>query len=127
MAERGSRLDTEYAFGVRSFLGTMLIIETSAFTRRVQALLRDEEYRLLQVHLAARPDAGAVIKGSGGLRKLRWSVGAQGKRGGVRVIYYWSKPRDRVLMLLIYSKSERDDLTADQLKILRRLVEAEYR
>jgi hypothetical protein len=127
VAERGSKLDTGYAFGVQSFLATMLIIETSAFTRRVQALLRDEEYRLLQARLAAQPDAGAVIKGSGGLRKLRWSVGAQGKRGGVRVIYYWSKPRYRVLMLLIYSKSERDDLTADQLKVLRRLVEAEYR
>lgn len=104
----------------------MLIVETSVFTRRVKTLLRDEEYRLLQLHLAGQPDAGAVIKGTGGLRKVRWSVGARGKRGGVRVIYYWSEPLDRMLMLLIYAKSERDDLTPGQLKILRKIVEAEY-
>ena len=104
----------------------MLIVETSIFTRRVQALLQDDEYRLLQLYLAGQPDAGAVIKGTGGLRKVRWSVGARGKRGGVRAIYYWSKPLDRILMLMIYPKSERDDLTPDQLRILRKVVEAEY-
>jgi hypothetical protein len=105
----------------------MEIIETSIFTRRVRELLRDEDYRLLQLHLAAQPDAGAIIKGSGGLRKVRWALGARGKRGGVRLIYYWSKEEDRLLMLLIYAKSERDDLTAAQLKVLRTLVEGEYR
>lgn len=104
----------------------MLIVETSVFTRRLQVLLEEDEYRLLQLHLAGRPDAGAVIKGSGGLRKIRWSVGARGKRGGVRVIYYWSKPLDRILMLLIYTKSERDDLTPGERRILRQIVEAEY-
>lgn len=106
--------------------GPMLIIETSVFTRRVQALLQDEEYRLLQLHLAGQPNAGAVIQGTGGLRKVRWSVGARGKRGGVRVIYHWSKPLDRILMLLIYSKAERDDLTRAQIGILRKIVEEEY-
>lgn len=104
----------------------MLIVETSVFTRQVQALLRDEEYRLLQLHLAGQPDAGAVIRGTGGLRKVRWSVGARGKRGGVRMIYYRSAGLDRILMLLIYSKSEREDLTPEQLRILRRIVEVEY-
>lgn len=104
----------------------MLIVETSIFTRRLRALLGDEEYRLLQLHLAGQPEAGAVIKGTGGLRKARWSVGARGKRGGVRVIYYWSKSLDQILMLLIYSKTERDDLTPGQLRILRKIVEAEY-
>lgn len=104
----------------------MLIVETSVFTRQVGALLRDEEYRLLQVHLAARPEAGTVIKGTGGLRKIRWAVGAHGKRGGVRLIYYWAKPDSRILLLLIYSKSKREDLTRDQLRILRKIVEEEY-
>lgn len=104
----------------------MLIVETYVFTRQVRALLKDEEYRLLQLHLAGQPRTGAVIKGSGGLRKIRWSVGARGKRGGVRVIYYWSKSLDRILMLLIYSKSEQEDLTLAQLKILRKVVEEEY-
>lgn len=104
----------------------MLIVETAIFTRQVQALLQDEEHRLLQLHLAGKPNAGSVIRGGGGLRKVRWSVGARGKRGGVRVIYYWSKALDRILMLLIYSKAERDDLTPAQLRMLRKIVEAEY-
>jgi hypothetical protein len=67
----------------------MIIIETSFFSRRLQDHLNDDEYRPLQTVLAAAPDTGVVIPGSGGLRKIRWSHGGQGKRGGVRVIYYW--------------------------------------
>ncbi len=104
----------------------MVIVETSVFTRRVQALLPDDDYRQLQVALAHRPQAGAVIPGSGGLRKIRWSTHERGKRGGVRVIYYWAVKQERVLMLMIYGKNERTDLTADQLKTLRQIVEAEY-
>lgn len=104
----------------------MVIIETSIFTRQVRDLLSDEEYRELQIALVKRPDAGSTIKGSGGLRKVRWAGKGRGKRGGVRVIYYWAVTPDPLLMLLIYSKSERDDLTLDQLKTLRRIVEQEY-
>ena len=104
----------------------MLIIETTVFTRQVAALLGDEEYRLLQLYLVQRPDAGSLIKGSAGLRKARWSVGPRGKRGGVRVIYYWAPRLGRLLMLLMYAKSERQDLTPAQLRILRRLIEEEY-
>ena len=64
----------------------MEIIETSIFTRRVSELLSNEAYRELQSELVIRPAAGAVIAGSGGLRKLRWAGSGRGKRGGVRVI-----------------------------------------
>ena len=104
----------------------MVIVETSVFTRQVQKLLSDEEYRQLQLGLASRPSLGAVIKGSGGLRKARWGASGQGKRGGVRVIYYWAVEQDRLLMLLIYPKSVRDDLTPSELRMLRQIVEAEY-
>jgi len=104
----------------------MVIVETSIFTRQVQALLTDEEYRRLQLSLVARPDLGAVIPGSGGLRKVRWVVQGRGKRGGVRVIYYWAVSQDRILMLLIYAKNEQDDLTPEQLRVLRRIVREEY-
>lgn len=70
---------------------------------------------------------GAVMVGSGGLRKVRWAAQGRGKRGGVRVIYYWAVEQERLLMLLIYPKSERDDLTREQLKILQKIVEEEYR
>jgi len=104
----------------------MVIIETSVFTRQVPELLSDEEYRALQTALANRPNAGAVIIGSGGLRKLRWATKGKGKRGGSRVIYYWAVSQEQILMLLIYSKSEQEDLRRDQLKTLKRVVEEEY-
>ncbi len=76
----------------------MVIVETSTFTRRVQELLSDEDYRKLQTVLINRPNTGAIIPGSGGLRKVRWALSGRGKRGGVRVIYYWAVRRGRVPM-----------------------------
>lgn len=105
----------------------MVFIETKAFTARVRRLLTDESYRELQQHLAEAPDAGPVIPGAGGLRKIRWSAGGRGKRGGVRVIYYWNSPTATILMLFVFAKNERDDLSADQRAALRRVVESEYR
>lgn len=104
----------------------MVIVETSIFTRRVERLLTDDEYQQLQIALVQRPGMGQVIVGSGGLRKVRWRVRGKGKRGGVRVIYYWAVAQDRLLMLLIYAKSEQEDLSPDQLKILKQIVEEEY-
>ena len=103
----------------------MVIIETSIFTRQVQEWLTDEEYRLLQIALVKRPDWGAIIRGTGGLRKLRWNLSGKGKRGGTCVIYYWAVSQDQILMLFIYPKQERGDLTPAQLKILRQIVEKE--
>jgi mRNA-degrading endonuclease RelE of RelBE toxin-antitoxin system len=65
--------------------------------------------------------------GSGGLRKIRWAESGKGKSGGVRIIYYWLKSKKIILMLLIYSKNERDDLTNEQLKILKSLVQKEFK
>jgi hypothetical protein len=96
------------------------------FTRQVQALLSDDEYRSLQMALVQRPDMGVIIPGSGGLRKQRWSMSGRGKRGGARTIYYWAVSQDQILMLLIYAKSEQENLTPEQIKVLRRIVEEEY-
>ncbi len=105
----------------------MLIIETPIFTHRIYQFISDNEYRLLQRQLIAKPDFGKVIVGSGGLRKIRWSIGERGKRGGIRVIYYWSPARDTVLMLFVYSKNEQDNLTSAQLRKLKSVVDEEYR
>ncbi len=104
----------------------MIIIETSVFTRQVQKLLSDEEYRHLQIELSNRPNMGVIIPGSGGLRKVRWGLRGRGKRGGVRVIYYWAVEQNRLLMLLIYPKNVRDDLSPAQLKMLKQIVKEEY-
>jgi|SRR3990172_12493835 len=105
----------------------MVIKETSVFTRQVGDLLDHESYRLLQLRLVADPEAGQRIPGTGGLRKIRWQGSGRGKRGGVRVIYYWAARDAVVLMLLMYGKNDRDDLTAAQKKVLAALVREEFK
>ena len=99
----------------------MEFIETPIFTREIKKLLPDEEYHRLQIALLIRPDAGDLIQGGGGLRKLRWVVPGGGKRGGLRLIYYVDLP-DKIYLLFPYKKAARDDLTPSQLKELRKLV-----
>ena len=99
----------------------MIFIETSIFTKQIQRLLPDESYRMLQSTLMLRPDAGILIRGGGGLRKIRWNLPGSGKRGALRVIYYWSPP-DIIFMLFPYRKNEQEDLTTDQLKLLGGMV-----
>ena len=77
----------------------MVFVEFPNFTKRVTELLDDKDYRRLQAALIAEPELGDLVRGTGGLRKARWSAKGRGKRGGVRVIYYWITRRDRVLML----------------------------
>lgn len=101
----------------------MRFVETSVFTRQAVALLDDDALRALQAALVERPDLGAVIPGGGGVRKVRWAGSGRGKRGGVRVIYYWFASEAVIFCLLCYAKNERDDLSRAQLAALRALVE----
>ncbi len=100
----------------------MELIETSVFTRQVEATLSDDEYRALQLELIVRPDAGPVIPGSGGLRKMRWGLSGRGKRGGIRVIYYWRTTAGQIFLLFMYPKNVRSDLSLSELRTLRKLV-----
>jgi hypothetical protein len=104
----------------------MVIVETKVFTRRIRELLDDETYRALQTYLVRRPSAGAVIPSTGGLRKLRWAGSGRGTRGGIRIIYYWHLASSRLLMLFAFAKNERTDLTEDQKRSLRKILESEY-
>ena len=70
------------------YINYMKFIESPVFTKTVRALLEDDEYRSLQIALLFRPEQGAVIPGSGGLRKIRWGAKAKGKRGGLRIIFH---------------------------------------
>jgi mRNA-degrading endonuclease RelE of RelBE toxin-antitoxin system len=101
----------------------MQIIETSIFTRRVAALLSEDEYRALQTALVENAAAGALIVGTGGARKVRWAPRGRGKSGGVRVIYYWANNDGIILMLMIYPKNEQDTLTDSQKRALRDVIE----
>ncbi|QEP43821.1 hypothetical protein D5085_12210 [Ectothiorhodospiraceae bacterium BW-2] len=105
----------------------MIIFETTVFTKIIHSLMPDDEYRLLQNHIIESPDTGELIKGSGGLRKVHWKLQGRGKRGGVRVIYYWAINDDQIFMLYEYPKSEQENLTHEQLSALKKLVESEFR
>jgi mRNA-degrading endonuclease RelE of RelBE toxin-antitoxin system len=101
----------------------MVFIETSVFTKAVDALLSQEEFCALQNELLVDPESGALIRASGGIRKLRFGLSGRGKRGGVRVIYYLRSNAGEIYLILIYPKNEKDDLSANELKVLRAYVE----
>jgi len=89
----------------------------------VKQLLTDESYAHLQLHLAEYPFAGDLIRGTGGLRKVRWASGDKGKSGGVRVIYFHVVADAQIRMILIYRKGIKDDLTPKEKTVLRKLNE----
>jgi mRNA-degrading endonuclease RelE of RelBE toxin-antitoxin system len=101
----------------------LVFVEASHFSKHLPHYLADEEYRLLQKFLAERPDAGAIIRGAAGIRKARWAARGKGKSGGVRVIYYWQRAEERIHLLLIYGKGEQADLTAQDLRRVKELLE----
>jgi mRNA-degrading endonuclease RelE of RelBE toxin-antitoxin system len=105
----------------------MKIIETPIFTKRVLDILSEEEYRLFQIELLEKPEAGRIIQGSSGIRKIRWSGSGRGKRGGSRILYYWYSRNELLLLLFIFKKNEKDDLTKNQIKTLKLIVESEYK
>lgn len=101
----------------------MIFIETAIFSKQLSSHLYDEEYRELQNFLIEQPDAGKLIQGTGGLRKLRWSSGSKGKRGGIRIIYYWQIKEHQIYLMTLYAKNEMEDLSSEDKKALRRLLE----
>ena len=101
---------------------SMKFIETTVFTKQIKSLTDDSKYRLLQNEIILNPFAGDIIHGSGGIQKIRCSTGRKGKSGGIRVLYYWIKGNDTILMLLAYSKSDTENFTKSQIKILKKLV-----
>ena len=98
-------------------------IETGLFTRLVQEYLSDDEYSRLQHQLMRDPEAGAVVRGSGGVRKLRWAAVGRGKRGGYRVIYFVRRTSGVIWMLTIYPKNVADAIPAHVLKQIREEIE----
>ncbi|MCX7546298.1 type II toxin-antitoxin system RelE/ParE family toxin [Marinicella gelatinilytica] len=101
----------------------MVFIETPIFTRQIQSLMNDDMYGELQKALIFKPDTGDLIKGSGGLRKVRWKLKGTGKSGGVRVIYYWYTSAEQIYMIFAYPKSKQDNLTAEQLAALKAVMQ----
>ena len=111
-----SRTSAPYNVGVLTF------VETKLFTRLVHDYLSDDEYGRLQQALIVSPEAGRLVRGSGGVRKLRWGVEGRGKSGGVRVIYY-SRPKEgQIWMLTIYAKNEEQSIPGHVLREIKREI-----
>lgn len=98
-------------------------IETKLFSRLLGDYLTDEQYAELQAALVEAPDRGALVPGSGGVRKLRWSQPGRGKRGGVRVIYYAKTHEGVIWMLTIYAKNEEQTVPAHILRKIREEID----
>ncbi len=103
----------------------LAFIETKLFTRLVEEFLSDDEYRELQLYLLDLPEAGAVIPGSGGVRKLRWKATGRGKRGGYRTIYFVRSFDEKIWLLTMYVKNEQDNISAKMLNAIRKEIEDE--
>ena len=106
-----------------------LFIELPAFARRRADYLDDAAFSALQSALMANPEAGDVIEGTGGLRKLRFADPRRGKgrRGGLRIIYYWWVAGLQFWLFTLYDKNEMKDLTSDQRKALKAMIKAELK
>ena len=102
-------------------------VELPPFERTRKEYMDDDTYRLLQLELMENLIAGAVIEGTGGLRKLRQADPrrGKGKRGGLRVIYYWWSGGDQFWLFTVYDKDQADDLTPSQRKVLKQLLKNE--
>ena len=105
----------------------MEIIEAAPFTRHLHDYLDDEQYQALQTKLVNNPEGGDVMPGTGGFRKMRWSDPGRGKgrRGGLRVIYYYFKADDQIWLMTLYGKNEAVDLSAAEKKALKTAIERE--
>jgi len=98
-------------------------IETPFFTKALSHYLEDDEYARLQNYLNEQPEAGVIVPGSGGVRKLRWGSEGRGKRGGLRVIYYLRSARGELWMLTIYGKNVREDIPARTLRQMKENID----
>lgn len=100
----------------------MTVVETPFFLRKVSSLLVEEERSELAIFLGMNPESGDIIPETGGVRKLRWAVSGRGKRGGVRVIYYYHDEKLPLFLLTVYAKNQKADLTKAERNEWKKLI-----
>jgi hypothetical protein len=98
------------------------VVETRPFQQRVVGRLSDEERLAFIAYIAAHPEAGGIVPATGGVRKVRWGVDSRGKRGGVRVMYYYHNEAMPIFLLDVFAKNEKDDMTPAEKKVMRQLI-----
>ena len=100
----------------------MTVVETLRFLRDADGILADREREELVRYLGTNPEAGALMPGTGGVRKLRWQRSGMGKRGGSRIIYYFHGERWPLFLLAAYGKNERENLTQAERNAMKKLI-----
>ena len=94
----------------------------SGFSAIREEYFTDVEFHLLQLFLTGNPGAGSIVRGSGGVRKLRWGTERRGKRGGLRIIYYWIASDNQIYLITVYRKTDVSDLSRTAIKQIRKLI-----
>ena len=103
----------------------LTFIETRLFTRLADDYLGEEGLRAFQEHLLGQPESGDLIRGSGGVRKVRWALPGRGKSGGIRVIYYLKSQQGQIWLLTLYAKNVRDSIPASVLRKIKGEIDGE--
>lgn len=99
------------------------VIETPAYSNKVNEILTDDERDAFAVFIAANPTAGSVVRGSGGVRKVRWAQKGGGKSGGARVIYFNRLANGEIWLLTVYAKGDRSTIPAHELKLIKKAID----
>ena len=102
----------------------LTVVETRAFISAAKECMTDAERFEAITMIADNPECGDLIPGGGGIRKVRFAIGGQGKSGGVRIIYYWQRAASHIYLITVYAKNEMADLTPAEIVAIKRMVEA---
>ena len=102
------------------------VIETPVYSRKAERILSEEERDAFAVYISGNPNAGVIVRGSGGIRKVRWAFQGSGKRGGVRVIYFNQLEKGEIWLLTLYAKSERSSIPPAELRALKEEIDRDW-
>lgn len=107
----------------RTFSSVYTVIETPVYSGKVTRILTEDEREAFAVFIAQNPRAGPIVRGSGGVRKVRWAREGSGKSGGARVIYYNRLDNGEIWLLTLYAKSDRSTIPAHELKMIKEVID----
>ena len=99
------------------------VIETPVYSKKVEQILSEDERDAFAVYISKNPKAGVVVRGSGGVRKVRWALESGGKSGGIRVMYFNRLEKGEIWLLTLYAKSERSSIPPGELRLLKEVID----
>jgi hypothetical protein len=98
------------------------VVETRQFQQRAATRMSDEERQAFITYIATDPEAGVIVPSTGGVRKVRWGIDSRGKRGGLRVMYYYHDDQMPIFLLTVFAKNEKDDIAESEKRVMRQVI-----